>query len=52
MTGLPADGWFFNQKPILVKFGGPWNRKCCYILRPFGIFLRPFQIFYSFFPTL
>jgi hypothetical protein len=32
--------WFvFKPKiPILVKFGGPWDRKCCYILRPFGIF--------------
>jgi hypothetical protein len=26
--------WFvFKPKiPSLVKFGGPWNRKCCYIL--------------------
>jgi hypothetical protein len=32
--------WFvFKQKiPILVKFGGPWNGNCCYILWPFGIF--------------
>jgi hypothetical protein len=29
--------WFvFKPKiPILVKFKGPWNKKCCYILRPF-----------------
>jgi hypothetical protein len=32
ITGLP-DGYVFEPKiPILVKFGGPWNRKCCYIL--------------------
>jgi hypothetical protein len=24
--------------PILVKFGGPWTGKCCYILCPLGIF--------------
>jgi hypothetical protein len=31
-AGLP-DGYVFKQKiQILVKFGGPWNRKCCYIL--------------------
>jgi hypothetical protein len=32
IPGLP-DGLFSNQKiPILVKFGGPWNGKCWYIL--------------------
>jgi hypothetical protein len=30
--------WFvFKPKiPTLVKFGGPWNGKCCYSLLPFG----------------
>jgi hypothetical protein len=37
-AGLP-DGLFSNQKiPIWVNFGGPWNGKCWYILRPFDIF--------------
>jgi hypothetical protein len=33
--------WFvFKSKiPILVRFGGSWIRKCCYILWPFGIFM-------------
>jgi hypothetical protein len=31
-AGLP-DGLFSKPKiPILVKFGGPCNGKCCYIL--------------------
>jgi hypothetical protein len=30
--------WFrYFQIPIWVNFGGPWNGKCWYILRPFGI---------------
>jgi hypothetical protein len=29
---------FEPEIPILVKFGGPWNRKSCYIFLPFGIF--------------
>jgi hypothetical protein len=36
---------FQTEIPNLTKFGGPWNRKCCYMyfmtvwntLRPFGI---------------
>jgi hypothetical protein len=33
------DGLFFKPKiPIWVKFGGPWNGKCGYILSSFGIF--------------
>jgi hypothetical protein len=30
--------YFKTKVPILVKLGGPRNGKCCYILRPFGIF--------------
>jgi hypothetical protein len=45
------DGLFSNQKiPILVKFGGPWNGKCYYILWPFGILyghLVQFMALYS-----
>jgi hypothetical protein len=29
LSGLP-DGLFSNQKSQ-VNFGGPWNRKCCYV---------------------
>jgi hypothetical protein len=42
---------FKPKIPILLKFGGPWNRKC-YILWPFRIFygrwynLQPFGIVY------
>jgi hypothetical protein len=28
---------FIPKIPILVKFGGPWNGKCRYIIWPFGI---------------
>jgi hypothetical protein len=29
--------YFKTKIPIWVYFGGPWNGKCWYILRPFGI---------------
>jgi hypothetical protein len=29
---------FKTKRPIWVYFGGPWNEKCWYILKPFGIF--------------
>jgi hypothetical protein len=33
-----ARWYIFKPKiPILVHFGGPWNRKGCYIIWPFGI---------------
>jgi hypothetical protein len=33
------DGILSNRKiQIWVNFGGSWNRKCWYILRPFGLF--------------
>jgi hypothetical protein len=40
-SGARVARWFaFKPKiPILVKFGGPWNRKCFYNnLLPFGKF--------------
>jgi hypothetical protein len=37
LPGLP-DGIFSNQKcQFLVIFGGHWNGKVWYIIRPFGI---------------
>jgi hypothetical protein len=47
--------WFvFKPKTLIwVNFGGHWNGKCCYILRPFGqfsgrlVFLRSSGIFYD-----
>jgi hypothetical protein len=32
---------------MLVKFGGPWNKKCSYILWPFWNILQPLDIIYS-----
>jgi hypothetical protein len=41
-SGLPEGIHIFKPKiPIWVNFGGPWNGKCRYILRPFGTFYGP-----------
>jgi hypothetical protein len=39
--------WFiFKPKiPLWVKFGGPWNGKCCSILLPLGIFFGHLVLF-------
>jgi hypothetical protein len=44
-------GWFvFKPKiPILVKFGGSWNRKCRYF---FGLFLGQFVVIWYIFSVL
>jgi hypothetical protein len=52
---------FKPKIPILVKFGGPWNRKCCYFydlleyfmaiwynLQPFGIVCGHLKYFFRF----
>jgi hypothetical protein len=40
MSSMVARWYVFKPKiPIWVNFGGPWNGKCGYILRPFGICL-------------
>jgi hypothetical protein len=39
--------WFVFKPEISiwVNFGGPWNRKCGYILWPFGIFYGHLEYF-------
>jgi hypothetical protein len=42
VRGRVARWFIFKPKlPIWVHFGGPWNGKCCYILRQFGTISDP-----------
>jgi hypothetical protein len=44
-----ARWYIFKPKiPMWVNFGGPYNKKCWYILWSIGIFCRPFGIFWPF----
>jgi hypothetical protein len=46
-SGLPDIRYIFEPKiPIWVNFGGSFNGRCSYILRPLGLlYIRPYGIF-------